>query len=846
MIMNPVKTFFLKYRQLIYSVLTAIVAITGLMNLYNVLEVNPISNDECLWINKKAGKDSIAVMIINVKEQGVTWNAGIRDGDQLLEINGVTIENAAVAAGILNQEEAGSYADYKVSRNGKIFETKVYIKKLINFSDLGFSLLALIWLLIGFVVIMANPEARVQKLFYATGVVFVLFMTVTFTRNKYVDIEGNLEFLIENIIWTISAVYLPFLIVHFFWIFPKPFKFAEKKWVRLVLLLMPLSIAMFVMVLGVVYLYYTFNPLFFFRTLFFLNFTLIGGFLTGLISLYINYKRLNTVREKRSVRVILFSYLLGVLSIIYFFYIASVLADNIFNSPEMFMPIILIVVLPISFGYSIFRYQLMDVSIVVKNTIVYGLATVFIGIIYFLSVYGLGQGLSSAIGTEYRTAIAAAAFVIFAMIFQSTKDKFQELLTKKFYPEQFTYQQVILKFSGDVVSIVGLENILDTMTNTFVSSLKVKQFGILLKDSSNLYHIRRKHNISADFQISENEKFIEYIRQQIYLSKPAAIDRQQFHNLFPDDHQKLIDAQIYTIVPLIIKGKIIGILLFGLKHAGSQFAGKDLELLYAAANQIAVAIENARLYESEVHRLTLERDLENARKIQENLLPKSVPELNGLDICGTMIPAMQVGGDYYDLIKVSDEKMFIIVGDVSGKGLSASLYMSKLQTMMRLYCTADRSPKEILIEVNRNIFTSMERNWFITVNLALVDTGTKKIKFCRAGHCPVLEFNNGTVNQYQSKGIGLGLEEGKLFAETLEEIELEYKRNSVYAFISDGVVEAMNEASQLYGMEMLEKVIKGQTSKSCREILECILLSIHDFKGRKEQNDDITVVLLKT
>lgn len=845
--MNPVKTFILRYRQLIYTVLTSVLAIIGLVNIYFVLEVNPISNDECLWINKKAGRDSVAVIIISVKEGGVTWNAGIRDHDQLLEINNVPIPNNAVAAAVLNEEEAGSYAEYTVSRKGRVFETEVYIKKLVNFSDLGFSLLAFFWLIIGFVVISSNPEGRVQKLFYAIGAVFVLFMTIVFIRNKQLDVEGNIQFLLENIVWTIAVVYMPFLIIHFFWIFPKPFKFAEKKWVRMVLLLLPLSISLFVLVLGLTYLYYTYNPVGFFKTMSFLNFFLISGFVIGLISLFINYRKLKTPREKKPIRIILFSYILGVLSIVYFFTIASVIAENIFNNPEMFMPIILIVLLPISFGYSIFKYQLMDVSLVVKNTIVYGLATVFIGIIYFLSVYGLGQGLSSAIGTEYRSAIAAAAFVIFAMIFQSTKDRFQQLLTKKFYPEQFTYQQVILKFSGDVVSIVGLENILDSMTKTFVSSLKIKHFGILLKNSSSVYHLRRKHNLSDDdFHITEHENFIEYIRQQIYLEQPAAIDRQQFSRLFPEDSHKLVDNQIYTVVPLIIKGKIIGLLLFGLKHAGSQFAGKDLELLYAAANQIAVAIENARLYESEVHRLTLERDLENARKIQENLLPKAIPQLTGLDVCGVMIPAMQVGGDYYDLIKVSDDKLFVVVGDVSGKGLSASLYMSKLQTMMRLYCTAERSPKEILVEVNKNIFASLERNWFITVNLALVDTSAGKIKFCRAGHCPVLEFNNGTINQYQSKGIGLGLEEGKLFAETLEEVEVHYKHNTVYAFISDGVSEAMDETSQLYGIEKLTRVIQSQTSKSCREILECILHSIKDFKGTKEQNDDITVVLLKT
>ena len=171
---------------------------------------------------------------------------------------------------------------------------------------------------------------------------------------------------------------------------------------------------------------------------------------------------------------------------------------------------------------------------------------------------------------------------------------------------------------------------------------------------------------------------------------------------------------------MIIKSKVIGLLLFGLKHSGSQFAGKDLELLYAAANQAAISIENASLYRSESNKLRIERDLDLARKIQQSLLPKCNPELKGLEICGQMIPAMQVGGDYYDLIPVSPTKMYVVVGDVSGKGLSASLYMTKLQTMMQLACVDSRSPRDILIEINRNLYVSMEKEWFVTITLGFI------------------------------------------------------------------------------------------------------------------------------
>ena len=232
------------------------------------------------------------------------------------------------------------------------------------------------------------------------------------------------------------------------------------------------------------------------------------------------------------------------------------------------------------------------------------------------------------------------------------------------------------------------------------------------------------------------------------ITKYPVIEQEDFEITFPGKSQRLIEEEIYSVFPMIVKAKVVGALMFGLKHSGSKFGGKDLELLTAAANQLAISLENARLYKTESEKIKLERDLDLARKIQQGFLPKCIPAVNGLDICGEMIPAMQVGGDYYDLIQLSDTKLFVAVGDVSGKGLSASLYMTKLQTMIQMVCKNSLSPKEILTEVNKRLYESMERSWFITMTLALFDTEHGTVKVCRAGHMPLLTAINGTVGIY--------------------------------------------------------------------------------------------------
>jgi sigma-B regulation protein RsbU (phosphoserine phosphatase) len=565
----------------------------------------------------------------------------------------------------------------------------------------------------------------------------------------------------------------------------------------------------------------------------------------GLLSLSINYFRMKDKEEKKPVFIILSAYALGLFSILYTLYIAPSITDTMFNQPEFYTPILLVAIIPISFGISIFRYQLMDVSIVIKNTIIYGLATITILAVYFLIIYVIGQSVSQAIGTEYQGIIAGVIFIVFALVFQSTKDRFQDFLTSKFYPEQFAYQKVLIRFSNDVSVMVGLENILNAMKSTFIESLMIKEFGIMINSPDNELKLDREVGLKNANLVISDSNLDKYYKEKILISDYVVIEQPDFINVFPTASTRLIENNIYTIIPMILNSKVIGLLLFGLKHSGAQFAGKDLELLYAAANQAAISIENARLYRSEANKLRIERDLDLARKIQQSLLPKCNPNVNGLDICGQMVPAMQVGGDYYDLIPVSPSKLFVVVGDVSGKGLSASLYMTKLQTMMQVACIDNRSPRDILIEINRNLYVSMEKDWFVTVTLALFDLEKNIVRVCRAGHAPLLAASNGTVSAYRTQGIGVGLEKGLIFDKTLDEEEISLTSGKIFAFYSDGITEAINENEEFFGEEKLSDLLKGKTNLHSTEIMNEIWDSITRFRGSAEQNDDMTMVLVK-
>lgn len=850
-----VKNIFSKNRKNFIILSSVLLVIIGLINFYFIFEVTAQSNDECLWVLKKISTDSTVVVFDQVKYGGVTWVAGIRDGDKLLKINGTKIDNLVTASKILDSIHKGDFADYVVERNDKTFEAKIFIKKLINLTGFGYALLAFIWVIVGFIVVIVNPQGKTQTAFYKIGLYATLFaLSNLFYRGQTVQNPIFASIFIFSIVacgWIIGAAYLPFQIIKFFNLFPIRNKVNDTKWYKNILRYIPaiIFIMSFLLFIAVFSFERRFKPDYVFQIMWNIYLILVvAGFIFGLVLLFISYSRLQTKQERNSIFVILIAYTVGVAALLFTYTLAGVIAGNIFNHPAYFMPIILIALLPVAFGYSIFKYSLLDVSDVVKNAIFYGTATLALAAIYFLLIYLIGQSVSSAIGTDYQGIIAGVIFIIFATIFQSTKNKFQDLITVKFYPEQFAFQSVLLKFSNDITTIVGFDNILDTTKKIFVDSLKLKHFGIFLKnEKKHTFELVRSEGIFlASMKLYDPQSKIDkYFAQKTAANKNFAVYRDEFNDLFGEEAELLIEEHIYTIIPLHIKSKLIGFLVFGLKYSGSRFAGKDIELLNAAANQTAVAIENARLYELETDKLKLEKELDNARKIQESLLPKSLPQIEHLDIYGMMIPAMQIGGDYYDFIQISKNKFFAVIADVSGKGLSASFYMSKIQTMVKLYCEQLNSPKKILCEINKQLFDKIERNYFITLSLALFDLDKKEIKICRAGHTPMILLREGKIILCQPGGIGLGLEKGEIFESALEELTVEMNQNDLYCLFSDGLTENMNEQRELYGMENLENVITLNSSKGCISISNSLLQSVEKFRGEAMQFDDITLILIK-
>ncbi|MCG6958650.1 PP2C family protein-serine/threonine phosphatase, partial [bacterium BMS3Abin03] len=237
-----------------------------------------------------------------------------------------------------------------------------------------------------------------------------------------------------------------------------------------------------------------------------------------------------------------------------------------------------------------------------------------------------------------------------------------------------------------------------------------------------------------------------------------------------------------------------------------------------------------------------------ARDVQFKMLPKENPTIPGYLISSMCIPALEVGGDYFDFIKINESKIGIVIADVAGKGLPAAIYMTLTKGAFQSYAALSNSPKEVLTKLNSLIYDTIERGSFITMFYAVIDFENNKLIFARAGHEPVIHFNNKEekLSLLRPVGIGLGLEEGKIFSRSIEEKEIEISEGDSLLFLTDGLTDSKNEDNNDFGMKNLLDVIKNYNGKGLNTEPKDLLSNVHNkiktFRNNSPQYDDITAI----
>jgi sigma-B regulation protein RsbU (phosphoserine phosphatase) len=268
-------------------------------------------------------------------------------------------------------------------------------------------------------------------------------------------------------------------------------------------------------------------------------------------------------------------------------------------------------------------------------------------------------------------------------------------------------------------------------------------------------------------------------------------------------------------------------------------------------NQMTGSIEN--LLQTAAEKKRLEEELRIARQIQMSLLPRGPLDFPGIEVTALCVPAREVGGDYYDFFPLGGNRLGALIADVSGKGTSAALYMAELKGLVLSLSQIYQSPRQLLMEVNRIISENLDTRSFITMTYAVIDLAEGVLTFARAGHTPMIYLpgnggEGGDVQVLAPSGIVVGLRipgANEKFAELLEEERVDLHNGDVVVLYTDGITEAMNQQSDLFGDGRLGRLVAEHGHLDSGELRERILREIEAFVGAADQHDDMTMILIK-
>lgn len=299
------------------------------------------------------------------------------------------------------------------------------------------------------------------------------------------------------------------------------------------------------------------------------------------------------------------------------------------------------------------------------------------------------------------------------------------------------------------------------------------------------------------------------------------------------------------VTPLVARDTVLGA-LFATKEVAHGFEPDDVEAISVFAAQAALALDNARLFEEQLEKERLTRELTIAREVQQRLLPQRLPVLPGITLAASSVSALEVGGDYYDFVRLDDDHLAIIVGDVSGKGTSAAFYMAEMQGIFQAVSRLAPSPNDFLTHANAALSDSLERNVFISVIYGVLDLRSEEIVLARAGHCPAACISlDGTARYLRTRGLGLGLDRSDLFGKTLVEERVALRPGDVFVLYTDGVVESRSEAGEEYGYDRLLHGLAVNRHEDAGDLHSALIDDLKLFMGDKEYDDDMTLVVLK-
>lgn len=311
-----------------------------------------------------------------------------------------------------------------------------------------------------------------------------------------------------------------------------------------------------------------------------------------------------------------------------------------------------------------------------------------------------------------------------------------------------------------------------------------------------------------------------------------------------------LEVRSIIVAPVLFQGELLAVLAVANPSDGLAFNETDFSLVESLAEQVGLALHNSEAMQLQIEKNKLDLDLELASNIQGLLLTHEFPLSDRITFATHYKAAQKVGGDFYDVFPLDQQKIAIAIADVSGKGISASILMAICQTHLRHFATHHQSPSEVLKAINAAMVPSMQRDMFITMVYAVIDLDKAELTLARAGHELPLYYNAhqgkiGHVKALNSPGMAVGMVPPAIFDQSIQNLTIEFKPTDSLLLYTDGLTEGTNTNGEEYGGQRLSKFLEEQGHQEAPALIEKLLENLARFTEESGQFDDLTLIAVK-
>jgi sigma-B regulation protein RsbU (phosphoserine phosphatase) len=442
-------------------------------------------------------------------------------------------------------------------------------------------------------------------------------------------------------------------------------------------------------------------------------------------------------------------------------------------------------------------------------------------------------------------------------------DKFTN---QEYDEEELTYLSILANIASisltnatSIEKIININNELKIKINQLTSLFELSQeFNLTNYDREKVYKLLT-YTIIGQFMVTKyaiielHKDDFNVIEDKINLINNVQIDFAKLKNIdIPLHNEKLNNfcPEIYSlgvelVVPMVVKNKIIGYLFLGQKLNREIFSESDIEFITSIASLASLTIENINLLEEVLEKKKIEKELEIASEIQKNLLPSTNIKIENIIYHGVNLQSKQVGGDYYDIIKLNENRYVFAIADVSGKSVSASLLMANFQAFLKSLCKTGFYDIVVATNLLNDLLSENIKNFkYITFLWGILDTDQRTFEYVNAGHNPGILIRDGHIIKLDKGGIMLGLKKYNLNVE-YEKGLIELQDEDLFIFHTDGVTEAKNLKDELFEEERFYELCKRNANLTPEELNSLIIEELKKFSDGAEQSDDITLLSFK-